>query len=1086
VRVWGFEWGEEVCYNCIFWVMGFEGDMNDLEQRERALDIGGSFIVQAPAGAGKTELLTQRYLKLLANCADPESVIAMTFTNKAVEEMTHRVLSALKSTGGERPERGHKRVTYDLAMAVVGRSDERGWDLLGNPRRLKISTIDGLYGLITSRYPVAGQLVPRQIMAEGRDRVRAYRTAARRVLGLIDEGEYGEGIARVLLHLDNNVGKFEGLVVQMLSKRDQWLGRLYRDNVLDLGILRDSARRIVLEHLVCLSELAKPCFDGEFFALMGVSSDEGVAGVEGLPGCEVGDLAKWQVIANLCLTGAGGWRRTLTKANGFPVEVKEQKERLLGVIGSLEGREGLRVALGDLGNLPEVDFSQGQADILKDIATVLKLCVAQLNMYFEEQQMHDFIEVALNANQALDSQVGVSDIALFLDYKVQHLLIDEFQDTSASQFNTLEKMMGEWQVGDGKTLFLVGDPMQSIYRFRESQVGLFLQVRDSGIAQLRPVSLVLETNFRSSQGVVEGNNEIFQGMFPREDEVHQGAIAYSQSTANAQVIEGTQEQVITFHPFADDQYLLEARAVSGAVKSALAKDACGTVAILVRTRNHLADITRQLEGDNIVFESVDITRLQHHLLARDLFSLTKALLHLGDKLAWLSVLRAPWCGLVLNDLLVLSDGDEEVIYEQLNVEEVVSKLSEEGQRRVRHLHHCLREVVGNRGRFDFVELLTYAINQLGYTNAVLSEVELAIKDKFLRLIYDCERQQRLDVETIQSAMESLYAPSESAQVKLMTIHQSKGLEFDTVIIPGLGRRPRSADSPIIRLREFSNDCLLLAPVKSAVDAEDSGAYNYLKFIESKQDYFESMRLLYVAMTRARSSLHLLGAVNKSGNVAKNTLLALLEPFFGHSFDDIDKTPDTVESSAVLQLQRFAELKTPVNRVQAEGERVDYRQNFERLFKSALGTLVHQYYERKLFNPSVDNVRNRLIEIGTPPSEIGYWQGVVLRLLDNTKRDVQFEWLFKQRESARSEAIFFVNGRTIAIDRLFVDEGVLWVIDFKTVELNEGELLDAFIERQREQHGKQLLFYKAAMSEIYDYPVRCALYCPSVSRLIEIV
>ncbi len=384
-----------------------------------------------------------------------------------------------------------------------------------------------------------------------------------------------------------------------------------------------------------------------------------------------------------------------------------------------------------------------------------------------------------------------------------------------------------------------------------------------------------------------------------------------------------------------------------------------------------------------------------------------------------------------------------------------------------------------------MELLTDAINQLGYTNDVLSEVELAIKDKFLRIIYDCEQQQRLNVKTIQSAIESLYAPSDTAQVKLMTIHQSKGLEFDTVIIPGLGRSPRNADSPIIHLREFSNNSLLLAPVKSAMDASDSGAYNYLKFIESRQDYFESMRLLYVAMTRARSNLHLLGAVNKSGNVAKNTLLTLLAPFFSHYFDDIDETPDTVESSAVLQLQRFAELKTPTNQVQTEGERVEYRQNFERLFKSALGTLVHRYYEQKLFNPSVDNIRNRLIEIGTAPSEIEHWQRFILKLLENTKNDTQFEWLFKDRELAQNEAAFFVNGRTIAIDRLFVDEGTLWVIDFKTAELNEGELLDTFIKRQQKQHSKQLLFYKTAMSEIYKYPVRCALYCPSVSQLIEI-
>ncbi|WXU00141.1 MAG: RecBCD enzyme subunit RecB [Catillopecten margaritatus gill symbiont] len=1053
--------------------------VNDQAQREQALDILKSFIIQAPAGSGKTELLTQRYLKLLANCKDPESVIAMTFTNKAVDEMTHRVLSALKSTQNACPDEPHKKITYDLATAVIRRSDEQGWDLLQNPKRLKISTIDGLYSLITNRYPLPTQLVPRQIMAEQWERDGAYQTAARQTLLMIDDEDFGEAIADLLLHLDNNVGKFESLVMNMLSKRDQWLHRLYRDNVLDLQILQDSARAIILEHLVALHQLAEPCFSEEFFALLAVSQDEEFASLQSLPECGVANLEQWQVLANVCLTGSGGWRKSLTKANGFPTELKEQKDKLLKIIQGLEGNNALKVKLLGLENLPDVDFSQAQVDTLKAIAQVLKLCVAQLSLYFEDKQAHDFIEVALNANQAL---VDVSDIALFLDYKIQHLLIDEFQDTSASQFNTLSKLIEEWQVGDGKTLFLVGDPMQSIYRFRESQVGLFLQVRDEGIANIEPTSLVLDTNFRSSKSIVEGNNGFFSRIFPEFDDVYKGAISYSPSLANSKA---EKEDAIVFYPFAHDQYLREANTISAIVRDTLARNTQGTIAILVRGRSHLKHIAEQLKNESVDFESVDITELQDHLLTRDLLSLTRALLHLGDKLAWLSVLRAPWCGLVLDDLLMLSEQDNQIIYEQLNNEAVLSKLSEDGQKRAKHLHYCLQDVVNNQGRFNFVELLTHAINQLGCTNKVLSEVELAIKNKFLKVIYDCEQQQLLNAETIESVMAKLYAPSDTAQVKLMTVHASKGLEFDTVIIPGLGRGSGKDSSPIVRLKEFSNNELLFAPIKSATTKDESGAYKYLKFIETEQNHFESMRLLYVAMTRAKSHLHLLGAVSKLGKIGKNTLLELLTPFFLHRFDDIDDTPDTVEQTEVLQLHRFAELKTPINQTPEKGETVEYQQNFERLFKSALGTLVHQYYEQQHFNPSVENIRNRLIEIGTAPSEVAHWQAVIVKLLDNTKNDTHFEWLFKNREMAQNEAEFIVNGKTIAIDRLFIDEGTLWVIDFKTAEPAEGESLGVFIKRQQTQHTKQLSFYKTVMSEIYDEPVRCALYCPSISQLIEI-
>jgi ATP-dependent exoDNAse (exonuclease V) beta subunit len=1035
--------------------------VNDQAQREQALDISQSFIVQAPAGSGKTELLTQRYLKLLSVCDEPENIIAMTFTNKAVAEMTERVLSALQLVSKPKPKEAHKQITYDLAKQVMYRSDERNWQLLQNPKRLKISTIDGLYSLINNRYPLPSQLVPRRIMVDNWMRENAYQYATEQALLMIDDKEYGKEIVDLLLHLDNNVSKFQNLITQMLSKRDQWLTRLYRDGALDSQALKDNAKMIVTQHLEYLQPLAQAHLGDDFFGLL--SAREGK--LYALPTSDFLDLEAWQLIAELCLTKKGTWRKAVNK---LKADLSEQAE--------------LGEALRQLNCLPDTDFSEQQSDMLAAIAKVLKLCVAHLNVHFENEQAHDFIEVAINASEALDEEVEVSDIALFLDYKVQHFLIDEFQDTSAAQFNMIEKLIHPWQNNDGKTLFLVGDPMQSIYRFRESQVGLFLQVKDSGIANIQPKSLLLSTNFRSSKSIVEGNNGFFNKIFPQDDDVHQGAVSYSLSQSNSNQEDQT---AIAFYPFAHDQFLREAQQVSEIAQTTLQDNANSTIAILVRSRSHLVSIAQQLQADKVAFESVEITKLQHHLLTRDLFSLTKALLHLGDKLAWLSVLRAPWCGLILDDLLALSEDDNGIIYQQLIDETVLKKLSQDGQQRAQHLHHCLQEVVDNQGRFSFVELLTSALKQLGLTDNALSDTELEIKDAFLRIVYQCEQQQMLNIQTIEKSMENLYTPSSKAPIKLMTIHQSKGLEFDTVIIPGLGRGTRNSDSPIIQLREFSNNSLLLAPIKSATDEAQSNTYEYLKFIESQQDKFETMRLLYVAMTRTKSRLHLLGSVSKTGKANARSFLALLMPFFANRFEDIDTTPDTIEALETPLLCRFSELKTADSQAKMQGESVEYQQNFERLFKSALGTLVHQYYEQELFSPSAENVRNRLIEIGTPPKDIAYWQAFVIQLLDNTKKDAQFEWLFKNRKSTQNEAQFIVNGNTISIDRLFIDEGILWVIDFKTAEPAESEPLAAFIKRQREKYAEQLLFYKAAMLEVYDYPVRCALYCPSISQLIEI-
>ena len=751
------------------------------------------------------------------------------------------------------------------------------------------------------------------------------------------------------------------------------------------------------------------------------------------------------------------------------------------VLTQLSDQPLLTQALQQVSILPEAVLPQAQFDALEAIAQVLKLCVAQLNLYFDQQQAHDFIEVALQADKVLDSRLGISETALFLDHKIQHLLIDEFQDTSVSQFNIIEKLLDTWQVGDGKTLFLVGDPMQSIYRFRESQVGLFLQVKAVGIAHLKPKSLVLSANFRSSKSIVEGNNTFFQSIFPKAEDIYQGAICYSPSEAASEEVA---TEAITFHPFAYDQLTQEAKKVAQIVKASQAENPKADVAILVRNRSHLSLIAQQLKQQKIVFESLKITKLKDHLLTRDLFSLTKALLHLGDKLAWLSLLRSPWCGLKLDDLLVLSESTDMVIYHQLNDHQICSKLSSDGQERATYFYACLHDCIENEGRFSFVELVTHAIDQLGITKS-LSKTDTIIKQQFLQIIANCEQQQALNVETIESALDDLYAPSEVSKVKLMTIHQSKGLEFDTVIIPGLGRASKSDDSPMIRIKEFSNQLLLLAPIKSSMDLNESSTYTYLKYIDAQQTKFETMRLLYVAMTRAKRKLHLLGAVNQNNEAVSGSLLSLLMRFYRHKFEQLDLSQDGGHFVDEPDFMRIAEIKTPSLHDQISGEMIEHQQNFDQLFKSLIGTLVHQYLENENFLPQRSEIKNRLIELGASPESIDKWSDFVIQLLDNTKSDKNFDWLFKPRATTQVEVEFIIDEKLIIIDRLFIEDDVLWVIDFKTAQRHSQETLEQFSQRQRSKYSQQLQLYQQCLSKIYTNKIQCALYCPAEKLLIPL-
>src|SRR5712664_2070274 len=187
----------------------------DSPSRARALDTSTSFIVQAPAGSGKTELLIQRFLKLLAMVDSPEAIVAITFTRKAAGEMRARVLEALrKAEGGIAPDTDHEKVTQEIARQVLEHDRGLKWNLLRNPAQLRIETIDALCAAITRRMPWLARFGAMPEISENASDL--YREAARNTLRHADSDH--PALSYLLLHLDNDFEKAEQLLCQMLEK----------------------------------------------------------------------------------------------------------------------------------------------------------------------------------------------------------------------------------------------------------------------------------------------------------------------------------------------------------------------------------------------------------------------------------------------------------------------------------------------------------------------------------------------------------------------------------------------------------------------------------------------------------------------------------------------------------------------------------------------------------------------------------------------------------------------------------------------------------------------------------------------------
>ena len=369
----------------------------DLHARERALATTHSFIVQAPAGSGKTELLIQRYLGLLATVDEPEEILAITFTRKAAAEMRARVLEAFAdAAAGKLPQSDHERRTQALARAALARDDARGWRIDDSPARLRIQTIDSLCAALTRQMPVLSKFGSQPESVE--DAGALYAEAARATVELIEAKDaVADHVARLLDHLDNNVERVEQLLVDMLRRRDHWLRHVLGLKRSDLQAALAAERRAVLDRVVAL--LAEDA-QAELLQVANFAyANLGRPPLAALPGA--GDAEAWAALAGLLLTEKDSWRKSLTKNNGFPPGAAHaaSKQQALALIARLGASDALCAALAEVRRLPAAVYQDEQWQVLEAITELLKRAVAQLKLVFQSRGQVDFTEVSGHLDQ---------------------------------------------------------------------------------------------------------------------------------------------------------------------------------------------------------------------------------------------------------------------------------------------------------------------------------------------------------------------------------------------------------------------------------------------------------------------------------------------------------------------------------------------------------------------------------------------------------------------------------------------------------------------------------------------------------------
>jgi len=816
-----------------------------------------------------------------------------------------------------------------LAQEALHHSQLLGWNLLDQPAQLRISTIDSFCRDLALQQPLLSGLGDGLGIYGQPDEL--YRRAARQALNQIDASDstLASAIESLLLWRDNNWHEMEDQLVEMLRSRDRWMHDFVLEREQDWDALRERLERpfakAIQQSLTELSRLFDQVPNSRDQALdlarfaceePGDNSPWPLAECTEIPSSPFADGLESALAASAALgaflqTQKGTWRseKGLKTSDGFPSTPrgKSGKVQFADLIARLATIPGLEDALAAVRMLPPPRYTDEDWQIVRACFTLLRNAAAQLRVVFAEAGAVDYTEVAQIALTVLQGPDGLpTDAALSVADGIHHILVDEFQDTSRRQHELLRRLIAAWPEREGRSCFVVGDPMQSIYFFRDADAELFPRVREAGLeipnaAPLLFDPVALTSNFRTARPLVTRLNEVFtqvfqendgsgvifspadparngEGALPRPFELHinfdpqvpRGKTAISEESNENDAPRTRQiEEIVTLIQSHQDR-----------MEQARVKGENYRIAVLGRTRNVLAPIAQALRAAKIPFRAVDLEKLSARPEVLDALALARALLNPLDRVAWLGVLRAPWSGLSLSDLHTLASADDPTLLARPVPDlltERISLLSAEGRQAADRVIQVLSAAPAMRFSQPTASLgawLQQVWLRLGGAQCVDPTAHVNLDLLWQNLDSLPNGEQDLLGPALDAALQSLTAQPDpkttgDCGVQLMTIHKSKGLEFEVVIVPELQAGSSRGNPKLLSWLERglppddtayepggSSEVteFLVAPLQSK-GSDRGSTKQWVDRVYRDREKQETRRILYVAATRARDQLH---------------------------------------------------------------------------------------------------------------------------------------------------------------------------------------------------------------------------------------
>ncbi len=863
---------------------------NDATERQvQAARPDASTWLAANAGSGKTRVLTDRVARLLLDGVQPQHILCLTYTKAAASEMQNRLFKRL----GKWAMLGDGDLQAELVeLGVPGLIDP---DRLAQARTLfaraietpgglKIQTIHSFCASLLRRFPLEAGVSPQ--FSEMEDRAAAL--LREEIIESFAEGPQAELIEDVARFVTDT--GFDKLTAAVAQKRNQFEHVLQWPDILRRFDLPEGFDEQVLLRNVFLG--GEVDLIQSIFPALLESGGNNAKAADKLSSITDARLSNLTILENVLLTGKGAKEPFAAKLNSFPTKALRE-----GVLADrMPQLEALMLRV-------EAAREQRLALVAAQKTHVLhRFAAAFLPEYERRKQVRgwlDFDDLILRARQVLNDPAVAEWVLYRLDGGIDHILVDEAQDTSPDQWDVIEKLAQEFTSGEGarsgveRTIFVVGDKKQSIYSFQGADPQAFDQMQAEFGRKLRESGSklwdsTLEYSFRSSSAILGLVDILFENHVEagfHKDALHRAFKADLPGRVDLwPVIEKVEDEDDSDwtdpvdRPGARHHTVILAEQVARSIKDMIRNgatipddgDASGTFVrrkvqprdflILVQRRSDLfAEIIRACKSEGLPIAGADRLKVGAELAVKDLAALLSFLATPEDSLSLATVLKSPLFGWTEQQLFDLAHRREETyLWAAL-------------RNRAEEFPVTLAILNDLRGQTDFLrpyDLIERILTRHDGRRKLLGRLGAEAEDGINALLSQALAYERTDIPSLTGFL--VWMQTDDLEIKrqmsgvgnmirVMTVHGSKGLESPIVILPDTGKRqpPRDAeimmagDTPLWKVPSDASPALIAAARQEARTREEN----------------ERLRLLYVALTRAEKWLIVAAAgdVGKDGN-----------------------------------------------------------------------------------------------------------------------------------------------------------------------------------------------------------------------------